>query len=216
MACSSKVSTCVGTLLLGAIIWACGSAGAAAQTQPAPLLMPPKRAPGDVFTYNWAGDVETWTYAGKSNGLDCFAVKTALAQGTECHDGDDNLVSRDGWRPPGLGINIHLSFPLYVGKEWEYTYVTRPANEGGFVGHRLNGNHTQKLKVTALEQVATAAGTFDCYKIEGIDQNWGSVDVDNLLLYYSPRLGYVKRRIWYYAGQSGESKLELVNYRLAH
>lgn len=214
MSCSSESALCAfaGVVIIAAICTE-GPTEVAAQAQ---LTAPPARTLGDVLTYNWAGEIGTWTYVGKNNGVDCFNIKTPTQQGTECHDAEDNMISRAGWRPAGLGINIHLSFPLYVGKDWEYTYVTKPANEGGFVGHRLNGNHTQKLKVTGVETIATSAGSFEAYKIQGIDQNWGSQDVDNLLLYYSPRLGYLKRRIWYYAGASGDSSLELVSYRTAH
>ena len=182
------------------------------------LERPPSRAPGDAFTYNWSGEMATWTYVGKSGGYDCFEVATSTQHGTLCRDAEDNAVSVSGWRSLGLRVSIHLSFPLYVGKAWEYSYATKPAEEAGTVGHRLGGNHTQKLKVTAYERMTVPAGSFDAYKIEGLDQDWGATDVDNLLLYYSPQVGYLKRRIWYttHGSEFGDSSLELVAYRPAH
>lgn len=179
------------------------------------LEMAPIPAIGDIFTYKQGAYRQAvWTYLGPNGDLLCYSVKSlqgitqnTQAQSTQCKTRDDNFVESSAGRP-------NLSFPLFVGKQWEYNWKRR-GMEASHMPHHLSGYALTQVKVTAYEPVTVGAGTFDAFKIESITTTWGERQVVFLTtMYYSPTLGVIKRD-YNPAGDESyitETHLELLSY----
>jgi hypothetical protein len=140
---------------------------AVGQNQPPTLDRPPARTVGDTFTYNWGGQNVVANYLGQKDGLNCYSEKAADGrQSEECRTPDDNLVRRVGtWEPlvvtPSFG---RLSFPLFVGKQWDAWYTMPNSTYLNSAGHRFPGRVIH-AKIVSYEKVSVPAGTFDAFKI---------------------------------------------------
>jgi hypothetical protein len=152
-----------------------------------------ERAPipaiGDIFTYKQGAYRQAvWTYLGPNGDLLCYSVKTLPGtQNTQCKTRDDNFVGYSSARP-------NLSFPLFVGKQWEYSWTARYHMEASHIGHHLSGDNLTRVQVTAYEPVTVGAGTFDAFKIESTTTHFGEKSVYFLAtMYYSPTVGVIKR-----------------------
>jgi hypothetical protein len=155
------------------------------------LERPPIPSIGDVFTYKIGYYRRAvYVYTGSQGDLFCYSVtRTASAPETICKTKEDNFVQDSLDRP-------RLSFPLFVGKAWEYTYTggNLYALQSSVYGHELSRRFTTHANVAAYERITTDLGTFDAFKIEATTIQWGESGVAFLAtLYYSPKLGIVKR-----------------------
>ena len=79
------------------------------------------------------------------------------ANGTQLtFDGEGNSLDKRGpeysWR--------RFNFPLSVGKHWNH--------ERKIAGDTWNGNENSSWVVKAYEKVTVPAGTFDCFRVEGV------------------------------------------------
>ena len=88
--------------------------------------------------------------------------------------------------PSSIGIPI-FSFPLEVGKMWDVM---------------VSGPYSTKCTVLAKENVTVPAGTFDCYKIEGLSM-YGTIEVYRSYIWLGNNAGIVK-------GTSNTSTIESV------
>jgi hypothetical protein len=208
-------------VLIGATI---GSINLADGQSQAPMLeRPPVPSAGDIFTYKWRGEIVAMTYLGRDGDLYCYSAKVSVArQSTVCHTSEDNTVRRTGsWEPvtftPYLPM---LSFPLFVGKRWEVSYSLRRGSQdsgpsvaaaGGYLHEMMLANRIWKATVVSYEKVTGPAGTFDAFKIEGMDIPWGKSQALSIVYYYSPEAGVVKYESEYLEGPH----YELVNYSRA-
>ena len=174
----------------------------------------PLPAIGDVRTFKLgAFRQEVWTYLGPNGDLFCFSVKTTLenTQNTRCRTRDGNLVEHSYVHPD-------LSFPLFVGKQWEYSWARRSPMQASHMPHHLSGYALTRVQVTAYEPVTVGAGTFDAFKIESTSTTWGEKWVYFLsTMYYSPTLGVIKLD-YHPAGDENyqmERHLDLLSYTRA-
>lgn len=157
---------------------------------------------GDILTYR-TGQVhapEAWTYLGANGNQHCFSVKQAgVADRTICRTQLDDFVTNstdtsfgEVGRTAGGAERPRLSFPLFVGKSWEYTWPAWAHLTG--MGHDTYAKVQTKMQVTGYEPVTVPAGKFDCFKIEATSIQWGESGVAFLAtIWYSPKLGTVKR-----------------------
>jgi hypothetical protein len=94
------------------------------------------------------------------------------------------LVTRQGANYPTVDQKT-LDFPLQVGKSWQYT----------FYGKTLNGRgvFTESQKIIACEEVATPAGTFQAFRLEGTVK--GPMASGTFYRWYAPQVKqYVKQQ----------------------
>jgi hypothetical protein len=189
-------------ILTALLLLAAGASASLAQTNLPSVASQPagasnsivlERAPipaiGDIFTYKQGAYRQAvWTYLGPNGDLLCYSVKTLQGtQNTQCKTRDDNFVENSYARP-------NLSFPLFVGKQWEYPWKTRYHMEASHIGHHLSGYALTRVQVTAYEPVTVGAGTFDAFKIESTTTTWGEkAAVFLATMYYSPTVGIIKR-----------------------
>jgi hypothetical protein len=161
---------------------------AAGQRQAPTLDRSPTRSVGDTFTFKWGGQNVVHTYIGQKDGLNCFLDRVSSGQQSEsCFTSEDNLVRRVGtWEPrvttPHDG---RLSFPLFVGKQWEVSYEVAGADPR----YRMR---KITARVVAYEKVTVPAGTFDAFTILARDVAWGEKHGFQITEYYSPTLGRIK------------------------
>ena len=89
-----------------------------------------------------------------------FEVEIEFSSGRKTrsgYDGELNQVSNNGQR---IATPRRLySFPLSVGKKWEYKFSGRNREDNG------NLNDSTEVEVVALETVTVPAGTFEAFKI---------------------------------------------------
>ena len=217
-------------ILMVLLLLAAGASASLAQSSNRPLFVNQpagasnsivlERAPipaiGDIFTYKQgAYRQEVWAYLGPNGDLLCYSVKSLLtitqntqAQNTQCKTRDDNFVGYGAARP-------NLSFPLFVGKQWEYSWQWRKPMEASHMPHHMSGYSSTRVQVTAYEPVTVGAGTFDAFKIESTTYTWGESQVVFLAtMYYSPKLGVIKRDFDPMGQESYnmERHLELLSY----
>jgi hypothetical protein len=161
---------------------------AAGQGQAPTLDRSPTRSVGDSFTFKWVDQNVVHTYIGQKDGLNCFLDKASNGQQSEsCFTSEDNLVRRVGtWEPrvttPHDG---RLSFPLFVGKQWEVSYEVAGADPR-YRMRRITA------RVVSYEKVIVPAGTFDAFKILARDVAYGAHHGFQITEYYSPMLGRIK------------------------
>jgi hypothetical protein len=161
------------------------------------LERPPAPSVGDVLTYRvGAYRQAVYTFIGPQGDLLCYSLVFAGLPSTACKTTDDNFVTGI---PTG---RTRLSFPLYVGKAWEYTRQPKTFYENttertsfyGALRHDEFNIFTTNARVTAYEPVTVAAGTFYAFKIEATAIQWGESGINFLATtYYSPQLGMIKR-----------------------
>ena len=181
---------------------------------------PPVPSVGDTHTYKYKGEIVTFTYLGRDGDLYCYSAKSSGArQSTVCRTSEDNTVRRVGsWEPVTFTPYVPmLSFPLFVGKRWEVSYSLQrgPQSSGGSVAAAGGYLHEMyldvriwKANVVSYEKVTGPGGTFDAFKIEGMDIPWGKSQALPSVYYYSPEAGVVK-----YNGEYLEGiHYELLNY----
>jgi hypothetical protein len=171
---------------------------ARAQGQAPPLDRPRVSLVGDTWTYKWAGETIVFTYLGRDGDLNCYSARASNRESTECRTSEDNPVRRiGGWRQgtftPYLPL---LSFPLFVGKQWEVSYSRgsdQIVSAAGRGHHEMSANRILRARVVSYEKVTVPAGTFDAFKIEGSGGRWGeAVGLPSFVYYYSPEVGLVK------------------------
>ena len=89
-----------------------------------------------------------------------FEVEIEFSSGRKTrsgYDGELNPVSNNGQR---IATPRRMySFPLSVGKKWEYKFSGRNREDNG------NLNDSTEVEVVALETVTVPAGTFEAFKI---------------------------------------------------
>ena len=86
---------------------------------------------------------------------DRFSVRTNAGQ-TLVFDGETNSLDARG---PAFSWK-RFSFPLSVGKRWHYT---RRVESGS-----TDGVESASWEVKAYEKLTVPAGTFDCFRVEGV------------------------------------------------
>ena len=100
-----------------------------------------------------------------------------------------------------------LKFPLSVGDKWNYEY--RGAAAGGKAKAR-----SVEIRVTGVEQVTTAAGTFRAFKLEKDDRT-GPRDFWLTSFYYSPETKSVVKSFLDGSsgtGSGGKREIELIKF----
>jgi hypothetical protein len=200
------VSTTIGLLACVAVANAqSGQPNTASQpggTSNQPILSGPVwPSVGDILTFR-VGQVRppaAWTYLGANGDQHCFLVKEAGTERTVCRNETDDFRTNstdisfgEVGTPAGGTERPRLSFPLFVGKSWEYTWPAWAHLTG--MGHDTYAKVQTKMQITGYEPVTVPAGTFDCFKIEATSIQWGESGVAFLAtIWYSPKLGTVKR-----------------------
>ncbi len=119
-----------------------------------------------------------------------FRVETE-AGGKLTFDSDGNSLDKRGqdysWR--------RFDFPLSVGKRWTH--------ERKIEGNTWGGSEKSSWEVKAQEKLTVPAGTFDCYRVEGVTWgNWSSgtsllqnfnVSQTDTTYWYCPELKWVAK-----------------------
>ena len=190
------------------------------QSQTPTLDRPPVPSIGDTFTYRWNTEIVGFTYLGRDGDLNCYSAKvSSTRQSTVCRTSEDNTVRRAGsWEPRTFNpYHPDLSFPLFVGRQWEFSYnwgSDALVAAAGQYNHEMNNNRIVKARVVSYEKVTVPAGTFDAFKIEGSDGRWGeAVGLPSIVYYYSPQVGFVKYD--QVVNKYGGVHYELINYTRA-
>jgi hypothetical protein len=192
------VSAAVGLLVWVALAHAQSgqpsTAGQAAGTSNQPVLYsPPTPAVGDTFIYRigLVRPPQTWTYVGPKGDSLCYSTNQAgSATTTLCGTAPGDFIAAG--TSTDTTTKTRLSFPLFVGKIWEYEFTFQPGVDTSF--HHFASRYTTTARVTAYEPVTVGAGTFDAFKIEATSLQWGEMGNPFLTtLYYSPQLGVIKR-----------------------
>ena len=192
---------------------------AGAQTQGPTLNSPRVPKPGETRTTKYNEQIITAVYAGRQGALDCWNLKSSNGStGQSCNTVEGNLVSRQGNVGVNVQMNPHsgfLSFPLYVGKQWEMQYTSTLSGEGA-------RNQVRKAQVISYERITVPAGTFDAFKIKSTRNVWGGNMQDSVgarqgtlgssrfnvqegIYYYTDKVGIVKQ-------DEGTDHFELIDY----
>ncbi len=101
-----------------------------------------------------------------------------------------------------------MDFPLQVGKAWQYT----------FYGHTSNGRgvFTERQKIIACEEVATPAGKFQAFRLEGTVK--GPMASGTFFRWYAPQVKqYVKQQYMHsgsWAWDSAAQDNELISFKV--
>ena len=172
-----------------------------------PIAQQPPLTPGDFWAYQWssAPTKAKWIYQGIENGMLLFQTAT---------------VKDRWWTTPKLGtikkvngktgaVTVEMEapfddveFPLYVGKKWDFTFLTRSRDFGIMVP--IDVTYT----VIGYRPITVAAGTSEAFEISRIWQARGYSDRGENTWWYSPKL---KNFIKY---EGGASDRELTSYKV--
>jgi len=193
----------------------------AAQVFAAALCNEPVPAP----TFN-AGEKWTWRdERGAETTTEVVQVDGGLTQMKE-DNGDVTFYDQDGilqkvlkkngevaTRPEaGAYSNIGqkaLDFPLYIGKQWQWSYNGIPDT----LGYVLT--YFQRHEVIACEEVTTALGKFWALKIRVVQHAVGIAGSGTYYFWYAPAVKvYVKRQYVLSRYWSKTRDSELVRYKL--
>ncbi len=140
----------------------------------------PELARGESWT--WSDRSETCL--GEREGFWVFRVEGDRFSGERYRTKQLNLVKNV---KDGASVNTHtpdaglLSFPLYVGKEWGQSYLRR------------NNKRSQRFKVEAYEQVTTKAGSYNAFRISGIDRRLDNGFGTLVTVWYAPEVKNIVR-----------------------
>jgi hypothetical protein len=133
--------------------------------------------------WTWSGDKEneqtrTEVFRRYESETMVLHVTTNKYDRTRIRNRDGNQmydVKRSGditnMKNPHSGL---LSFPLSIGKDWRITCTTAQAR------------HDAHYRVVGYEPVTTPAGTFDAFKIEGLDKRNDRPLGINVTMWYAP------------------------------
>ena len=107
-----------------------------------------------------------------------FAVLTETGKEL-LFDGETNSLDRRGpdysWK--------RFSFPLFVGKQWTHK---RRFGDAGYDGYE-----TSSWEVKGYEKITVPAGTYDCFRVEGVV--WGTLAIPP----YGPLTSHQAFTYWY-------------------
>lgn len=121
---------------------------------------------------DWTREVSDASKDGK------FVVRTGTGQ-LLTFDGETNSLDARG---PSYSWK-RFDFPLTVGKKWTHNReIGSPPD---------NGHETATWEVKAYEKVTVPAGTFDCFRIEGVVWQTQPSSI------YTPRQGHQEATNWY-------------------
>ena len=149
---------------------------------------------GDFWWYRVAGRIyELTIIAGKLKIFDPKPDQKIPVEGERAEE----LVNLVG---AGQGQKEFLEFPLSVGKEWTARYDT------GKQVHTKGGGtqavmRSAENKVTGIEDVTTAAGTFRAFKIQRREIQRGKESISGSL-YYSPETRSVVKYEYGFPGKA--------------
>lgn len=145
-----------------------------AADNPALVAEAPILAKGESWTQ---GTGATETFLREEGGMLVFFREDKKFTGERYRTKDLNLVydMEDGaqvnTRRPHFGL---LAFPLTIGKKWGHSYQ----NKGTW---RQNW-----YEVVSFEKIETKAGTFDAFRIEGLDKRSDRQNGIKVVVWYAP------------------------------
>jgi len=176
-----------------------------AQTQGPVLNAARVPSPGEIRTVKVNEQTITAVYAGREGSFDCWNVKSSNGNvGKFCNTVEGNLVSRQGSVGTPVVINPHngaLSFPMFVGKQWEQAYSYQNGSEG-------MRNEKRTASVVSYEKLAVTAGTFDVFKIQVTRSWWGGDLSDSQGARAGTMRGSSSQGTYYYSGKVGMVKVD--------
>src|SRR5665213_2969992 len=100
----------------------------------------------------------TSTFTGLVDGNYCFQIQNQRSGTTRtCVNGDGNPVEINGWkRTPHSGF---YSWPLTVGKEWEFTYLATSSSGA-------TSSWIKHVKIVSYEKILAGGQQYNAFKIE--------------------------------------------------
>ncbi|HJU17688.1 MAG TPA: hypothetical protein VJ770_14625 [Stellaceae bacterium] len=168
-----------------------------AQSRSPVLDRPPIPSIGDAFTYQYNTEIITYTYLGLRSGQSCYSAKIVKGifsptggELTVCVPFGQDAVIASRQVTSFSAYPGTLAFPLFIGKQWQFSYHGKPREMPDEFAR--SAEHVVEGEVTAYEPVTVPGGTFDAFKIEGYDSDWGNPDLKPFLAYYSPKVGFLK------------------------
>ena len=187
-------------LLLSVCLCAAGQANAQAPSA-ASWPVPPV---GQVCTAQAAdmGGVPspvTSTFSGLVEGKYCFQTQSQKnGVRRTCLNSEGNPVELNGYaRTPHSGF---FSWPLTVGKEWEFTYSATGTSGGTFTW-------LKHVKVVGYENVVAGGQQYAAFKIEATNRNQAGGYTVAETAYYAPSIGKIVK----YDGGRDFGTVELVS-----
>lgn len=155
-------------LVIGAIVYAADKESPPADYR-GQVAERPKLVKGDSWEYKQkGGHTVTHTFIKEEGGQLFFEENEDGSILIEARTPDLNIVkrtTRDGFVEeevtPSRGS---MSFPLWAGKKWTYTYTTTRREQKGSPGELAEFD--ANVRVVGYEQVTVPAGTFGAFKIE--------------------------------------------------
>lgn len=155
--------SCLAAVLLGGLTRPLVAQEPAGATD-VPTAAAPSYKVGDTWTYLWGrtdtrrGDVLVLTVVAVTATQTTMSSTWNGGAAKEVDYDSQGNVTRDGNGTTYEPSTGDLSFPLTVGKSWDFHNIRR------FTGGSLDVRGTSK--VVAFERVTVAAGSFDAYKIK--------------------------------------------------
>jgi len=151
---------------------------------------------GDTWTYHERSGLPTvesdWSWKViESLPEGRFAVDTAMGEKLIFDNEGNRMVDRvrkDSSRRS-------FDFPLSVGKRW--------TDERTIGGERRSGNENSSWEVKAYEKITVPAGTFDCFRVEGVI--W-RVSTNAMTLHPEIGVAQIDNTYWYCPEVKGVAK----------
>jgi len=168
--------------LIGAVILLSPIAVAVAQTPSA--LSWPVPPIGETCTYRVTtrptGVVYTRTSTFSDAGRYCFDTVSPKGGETVCVNADGNVIEMaNTLSSPHSGF---FAWPLTVGKEWEYAFLTIGKSGG-------QSHFTKRVKVVSYEKVSAGGQLYDAFKIEAIGRRMDGGNAWSETAFYAPSVG---------------------------
>jgi hypothetical protein len=119
---------------------------------------------------------------GLIDGKYCFQ-RQSTRNGTQiaCVNADGNTVELNGYtRSPHSGL---FSWPLTVGKEWEFSFTSTAKTTGGTT------SWTKHVRVVSYGPVVAGGQSYMAFRIEAENHNLSGGYASHETLYYAPSIG---------------------------
>lgn len=137
-----------------------------------PIAERPELVKGDRWEYTRHGRALSYEFVEEKEGQLVFEKTEDGTKTTEFYTPDLNFVKELfelGGTEEVKPYRGALSFPLWVGKKWSYSFTTSKREKKVMPG--VLAEFEAKVKVEGYEQVTVPAGTFSAFKIKEVRRN---------------------------------------------
>lgn len=137
-----------------------------------PVAERPQLLKGDRWEYARHGRALSYEFMEEKDGQLVFEKVEDGTKTTEFYTPDLNFVKEVFEKGSPEVVKPYrgaLSFPLWVGKEWRYSFSAAMREKKGMPGEKAE--FESSVKVEGYEEVTVPAGTFGAFKIKEVRRN---------------------------------------------